>query len=96
MVVIVKKAKILFVCLYFSSFIQKDLDLLKKHFDLNGVDFVLNKESPCLSPSTCSITLMESIEWIENVEGGWDAVVGADNEQRIVNALQKNFSRRHS
>ena len=32
--VIVKKAKILFVCPYFSSFIQNDLDLLKKHFDV--------------------------------------------------------------
>jgi len=32
--VIIKKAKILFVCPYFSSFIQKDLDLLKKHFDV--------------------------------------------------------------
>ena len=32
--VIVKKPKILFVCPYFSSFIQIDLDLLKKHFDV--------------------------------------------------------------
>ena len=34
MMVIVKKAKILFVCPYFMSFIQNDLDLLKKHFDV--------------------------------------------------------------
>ena len=29
-----KNVKILFVCPYFSSFIQQDLDLLKKHFDV--------------------------------------------------------------
>ena len=29
-----KKAKILFVCPYFSSFIQKDLDLIRRHFDV--------------------------------------------------------------
>jgi len=33
-VVIVNKVRILFVCPYFSSFIQNDLDLLKKHFDV--------------------------------------------------------------
>ena len=32
--VIIKKAKILFVCPYFSSFIQRDLDLLKEHYDV--------------------------------------------------------------
>ena len=29
-----RKLKVLFVCLHFSSFIQNDLDLLKRHFDV--------------------------------------------------------------
>lgn len=32
--VLINKPKILFVCPYFSSFIQNDLDLLKRHFDV--------------------------------------------------------------
>ena len=34
MMIIIKKPKILFVCPYFSSFIQNDLDLLRRHFDV--------------------------------------------------------------
>jgi hypothetical protein len=34
--------KILFVRTSKSSFIQKDLEILRKHFDEKAVDFVLN------------------------------------------------------
>jgi len=40
-----RKAKILFVRPSKSSFIQKDLELLKKHFDVRVVDFVLSREN---------------------------------------------------
>lgn len=39
-----RKIKILFVCPSKSSFIQKDLELLRKHFDVRVVDFVLNRK----------------------------------------------------
>ena len=48
-----KKIKVLFVRPYKSSFIQKDLELLRKHFDVRGMDFVLTRkylESTFLSP----------------------------------------------
>lgn len=34
-----KKPKILFVCPYFSTFIQKDLDILRKHFDVKPIQW---------------------------------------------------------
>jgi glycosyltransferase involved in cell wall biosynthesis len=40
-----RKIKILFVCPYFSSFIQKDLELLKNHFDVRVVVFVLSRKN---------------------------------------------------
>jgi hypothetical protein len=40
-----KKIKIIFVRILKSSFIQKDLELLRKHFDIKVVDFVLSRKN---------------------------------------------------
>ena len=40
-----KKAKILFVRTSKSSFIQKDIELLRKYFDVKIIDFVLSREN---------------------------------------------------
>ncbi|SNQ61100.1 glycosyltransferase family 4 protein [Candidatus Methanoperedens nitratireducens] len=40
-----KRIKVLFVRPYKPSFIQKDLELLKKHFDVKKVDFVLSRKN---------------------------------------------------
>ena len=40
-----EKARILFIRISKSSFIQKDLELLRKHFDVRVVDFVLSRKN---------------------------------------------------
>ena len=40
-----KKTKILFICILKASVIQKDLELLKKHFDVRVVDFILSRKN---------------------------------------------------
>lgn len=39
------REKILFVYAGMSSFIQRDLDLLKKHFDVRAIDFIFTKKN---------------------------------------------------
>ena len=40
-----KKTRILFIRISKSSFIQKDLELLKKHFNVRVVDFILSRKN---------------------------------------------------
>jgi glycosyltransferase involved in cell wall biosynthesis len=56
-----KKKKILFVRPYSSPFIQTDLDLLKKHFDVKEVDFVFGKKNLIKSLRTISYLTISSI-----------------------------------
>ncbi|OEU51596.1 MAG: hypothetical protein BA871_08270 [Desulfuromonadales bacterium C00003096] len=59
-----RKAKILFVRQYKSSFIQKDLELLKKHFEVRVMDFVLSRENLKGSLKTV-FGMIKSILWAD-------------------------------
>ncbi len=65
-----RKAKILFIRKYKSSFIQKDLELLKKHFDVRVMDFVLSRENLKGSLKT-AFDMIKSVLWADLTFSGF-------------------------
>lgn len=70
------------------SFIQQDLELLKKHFDVKAVDFVLNKKDLRTSLKTAFL-MLKGILWA-NVTFSWFA----DEHAYYTVMLSKLFRRR--
>ncbi|GAB4315432.1 MAG: hypothetical protein Kow0019_15570 [Methanobacteriaceae archaeon] len=56
--------KILFVRLNFSSFVQRDLEILKKHFQVKEVDFILDRKDPITTMKTI-YSLVSGVFWAD-------------------------------
>lgn len=61
--------KLLFVCPYFSSFIQKDLDLLKRHFDVKVVHYNSLLSIPEIIKEVLDADL--TFSWFADVHAFW-------------------------
>ena len=59
-----RKIKILFVRPWVSSFIQNDLELLRKHFDVGVVDFVLNRKNLKVTLATV-FSMVKGLIWAD-------------------------------
>jgi glycosyltransferase involved in cell wall biosynthesis len=60
-----RKIKLLFVRPWISSFIQNDLELLRKHFDVRVVDFVLNVRERPKDTIKTMLNMIKGILWAD-------------------------------
>ena len=56
------RTKVLFIRPSVSSFIETDLELLRRHFDVRVIDSVLNKKNPRRTFTTV-FNMVKSILW---------------------------------
>lgn len=79
--------KILFVRLNPSSFVQRDLEILKKHFQVREVDFILDRKDPLTTLKTV-YSLISGVLWAD-MTFSWFADIHAQWTVKLSHLFRK-------